>query len=288
MSQLGFTFYPKDWWTSDSFYTLNPFERYIYLELLFMMYDNEGSIKNDRVKVERRLCTTIKEDVWSKITDLMVKDGDQLTHNSVNKRLKKTLVNRENGKKGGRPKSNEEKPKKPKTETQVKTQENPPFKREREREIESEKEIELEIENNSIPPIPPKGESERIDYSAFMDYFNETFKGKLSAVTKMTEKRKKAVKARISEHGKESVRTVYSNIVSSSFLLGGSNSNWTCDFDWIFKPSNYIKILEGNYNGKSNNSIQGTGDNSFRGTPENKIASRDALEELADAILGQH
>lgn len=141
MTHLGFTFYPKDWWTSDSFYTLNPSERYIYLELLFMMYDNGGSIKNDKVRVERRLCTTIKDDVWLKITDLMVEDGDQLTHNSVNKRLRKAVANRENGKKGGRPKKQEnetyQKPKKPKKETQK----NPPFKRESE--IENESEIEI-------------------------------------------------------------------------------------------------------------------------------------------------
>ncbi len=66
-----------------------------------MMYDNEGSIKNDKVRIERRLCTTIKDDVWSKITDLMVKDGDQLTHKSVNKRLSRAISSRENGKKGG-------------------------------------------------------------------------------------------------------------------------------------------------------------------------------------------
>jgi len=180
MTQLGFTFYPKDWWTSDSFYTLNPFERYVYLELLFMMYDNEGSIKNDRVNVERRLNTTIKHEVWSRITDLMIEDGDQLTHKSVNKRLRKSVSNRENGKKGGAPKGNDNaKKKQPKNnlkttknnrcfenenlgffitscesdEKQPKqpkktTQNNPPFKRE----IEREKKIK---EINT--PTPPNG-----------------------------------------------------------------------------------------------------------------------------------
>lgn len=134
MAQLGFTFYPKDWWTSDSFYTLNPFERYIYLELLFMMYDNSGYILNEKIKVERRLSTTIREDVWLKITDLMVKEGDQITCDSVNKRLKKATANRENGKKGGAPKGNnnakknesedEKQPKQPK----ITTQNNPPYK----------------------------------------------------------------------------------------------------------------------------------------------------------------
>lgn len=128
MAQLGFTFYPKDWWTSDSFFNLQPFERYIYLELLFMMYSNDGFIANKKVMIESRLRTTIKEEVWVKITDLFVKDGDKLTHISVNKRLKKAISNRENGKKGGRPKE----PKKPKKETQI----NPPLEKEEEREKE--------------------------------------------------------------------------------------------------------------------------------------------------------
>jgi hypothetical protein len=125
---LGFTFYPKDWWASDSFYILNPFERYLYLELLFMMYANDGLVTNDRVMIEARLRTAIREDSWEKVTGLLIKEGDQLTHKSVNKRLAKRLANRENGKKGGRP----PKPKKPNLETQK----NPRL--EREREIERE------------------------------------------------------------------------------------------------------------------------------------------------------
>lgn len=178
MAQLGFTFYPKDWWTSDSFYALNPFERYIYLELLFMMYDNEGSIKNNKVMVERRLMTTIKDDVWLKISDLMVKDGDQLTHKSVNKRLLKAITSRENGKKGGRPKGNEkdddEKPRKPNNETQEKTQNNPPYKRERE--IESKRENESEVESDSPPAISPENYLDGIKHMELLDcakaYFN--------------------------------------------------------------------------------------------------------------------
>ena len=157
MSQLGFTFYPKDWWTSDSFFLLQPFERYIYLECLFMMYSNDGWISNNKLIVERRLGTTIKDEVWSKITDLMVKEGDQITHKSVNKRLRKTIANRENGLKGGRPKkvsisdenSEAEKPKKPKKETQPKTQKNPPLEKEKEREEEYKKEREIEGEKET-------------------------------------------------------------------------------------------------------------------------------------------
>lgn len=83
-----------------------------------------------------------------------------------------------------------------------------------------------------------------------MDTFNRMFDGKLPKVTTMTDKRKKAVKARVSEHGKEAIMAVFNNVSQSAFLLGHNNQNWSCDFDWIFRPTNFIKILEGNYNGE--------------------------------------
>lgn len=118
--------------------------------------------------------------------------------------------------------------------------------------------IEVEREKEYPPYNPPQGgetpsegnESEKINYNALMDTFNNMFEGKLPKVTVMTDKRKKAVRARISEHGKEAIMAVFNNVSQSEFLLGHNNRNWSCDFDWIFKPTNFIKILEGNYNGK--------------------------------------
>lgn len=42
------------------------------------------------------------------------------------------------------------------------------------------------------------------------------------------------------------------NIKCSSFLKGQNNKNWTVTFDWLVKPNNFIKILEGNYVDKEN------------------------------------
>ncbi len=39
---------------------------------------------------------------------------------------------------------------------------------------------------------------------------------------------------------------ILTEIENSNFLIGGS-SNWRVTFDWIISPSNYPKILEGNY-----------------------------------------
>jgi len=106
----------------------------------------------------------------------------------------------------------------------------------------------------------PKGESkkdelslfpeEKIDWGGLMDYFNSTFKGKLPAIKSIDAKRKKAIKARVAQYGKQAVFDVFQLVLDSPFLLGQNDKNWRCTFDWIFKSGNFTKILEGNYNGK--------------------------------------
>jgi len=136
MSKLGFTFYPKDWWSSDTYFDLTAIQRYIYLECLFVMYSNDGFMKTQKTQFENRIRTKIDEDDWNCVVEKFEEIDGQFTHISVNSRLRKAVTNRENGKKGGRP----SKPKKPKNETQN----NPSLERERESEIESKREIESE------------------------------------------------------------------------------------------------------------------------------------------------
>ncbi|MFT0463968.1 DUF4373 domain-containing protein [Bacteroides thetaiotaomicron] len=115
--------------------------------------------------------------------------------------------------------------------------------------------------------------SQRIDWVGLMNWYNSLFRDKLPSIKSMTETRKKAVKARIAQYGKESIRTVFNLVLQSSFLLGGNDHNWKCDFDWIFKQANYTKILEGTYNGKRTDSA----------TTRRESVSR--LKQLAGAIL---
>lgn len=121
----------------------------------------------------------------------------------------------------------------------------------------------------SLPGTP----KEKIDYQALLEYYNATFKGKLPGIKAMTDTRKKAVKARVAQYGKDAVMQVFSNVLDSPFLLGDNDRNWTADFDWIFKPSNFTKILEKRYNGKR------TDNNATR------RESVGRLKDLAGAIL---
>lgn len=131
--KLGFTFYPKDWWTSESYFELSPIQRYYYLECLFIMYSNDGLMKTQKTQFENRTRTQVKTEDWEIVVSKFIIEKDFYTHESVNKRLRKAVANRENGKKGGRP----PKPKEPKIETQN----NPPLEREKESKEEIEKNI---------------------------------------------------------------------------------------------------------------------------------------------------
>lgn len=124
----------------------------------------------------------------------------------------------------------------------------------------------------SLPAAQPK--IEHVDFVRLQEYFNTTFRGKLSAVVSMTETRRKAVKARIAQYNKDAVFLVLQKVADSPFLLGCNDRNWKCDFDWIFKSSNFTKILEGNYDEKRNS-------NTASGRKE--TVSR--LTDLAEAIL---
>lgn len=122
--------------------------------------------------------------------------------------------------------------------------------------------------------LNPRPQIEHVDFVRLQEYFNTTFNGKLSMVVNMTEARRKAVKARIAQYDKETVFTVLKKVAASPFLLGCNDRNWKCDFDWIFKASNFTKILEGNYDEKGNTS-----------NPIGRKQSVSRLANLAEAIL---
>lgn len=120
----------------------------------------------------------------------------------------------------------------------------------------------------------PHPQVEHVDFVKLQEYFNTTFRGKLSMVVSMTEARRKAVKARIAQYNKETVFIVLKKVAASPFLLGCNDRNWKCDFDWIFKAGNFTKILEGNYDEKRNSN-----------TASGRKESVSRLTDLAEAIL---
>ena len=88
-------------------------------------------------------------------------------------------------------------------------------------------------------------------YEEIKEMFNEICVS-LPKLRQMGKTRKVNVSARWSEYGGniEIFREVFVNMEMSDFLTGRS-SDWSASFDWAMRPSNFIKILEGNYKNKS-------------------------------------
>lgn len=105
------------------------------------------------------------------------------------------------------------------------------------------------------PPEAPKKQEEKScakKESEIVDYFHEKCK-RLPRVQVISDSRKKSIKSRLNDHGEEKVLDVINLVGQSNFLAGENQKNWTADFDWIFKPTNFIKIMEGNYKNREYN-----------------------------------
>ena len=92
-------------------------------------------------------------------------------------------------------------------------------------------------------------EKETVDYQGVIDLYNETCVS-LPSVQKLTDKRKRALKARLKNYSVEDLKTVFEKAEESPFL-NGSSGKWSgATFDWLIKEDNIVKVLEGNYDDK--------------------------------------
>ena len=88
-----------------------------------------------------------------------------------------------------------------------------------------------------------------VDYKYIICRYNEICKS-LPKVTKLTENRKKAIKARLRVYSYDEIVQAFETAEQSEFLKGGNDRNWNADFDWIMTDRNLPRIIEGKYNSK--------------------------------------
>lgn len=92
---------------------------------------------------------------------------------------------------------------------------------------------------------------EPVNFDELVKFFNETTRGVFGIVRiPLGEKRKALVRARIREHGKHAFATVVRAAAESDFLKGQNATGFTATFDWLVKPTNFEKVLSGNYRNK--------------------------------------
>lgn len=106
--------------------------------------------------------------------------------------------------------------------------------------IDIEKDIDLDIEKR-----------ERVDYQQIADMYNEICIS-FPRCTTLSDNRKKSIKARLKTYSVDDFKNLFTLAEQSDFLKGKNERNWNANFDWLIKDSNFAKVLDGNYNNKTN------------------------------------
>ena len=93
------------------------------------------------------------------------------------------------------------------------------------------------------------GELEKYNYTLIAGKFIEVANEYgLSIISKLSDKRKAKLKARIDELGEGKIIEAIDKIKESSFLRGENDRKWKIDFDWLIaNDTNILKVLEDKY-----------------------------------------
>lgn len=148
------------------------------------------------------------------------------------------------GKKGGAPKGNSNAKKQPQNNTKTTPNDN-----------ENDNENDNDIGDSKESPCRAKKPDAIVPYQKIMDFWNRAMENKpikgISAITPNS-RRGINVRARFKEHGEEKIYRAIMNASESSFLNGYISTAFTATFDWVFLPSNFVKVLDGNYQDQQN------------------------------------
>lgn len=93
-------------------------------------------------------------------------------------------------------------------------------------------------------------QKEEFDYNSFCSFFNKTLEehdSRIPKIRKLDSRRQNMLHARIKDYGVDVIYEATEKAASNRFLNGGGNKGWVANFDWIFGPDNFRKVIEGNY-----------------------------------------
>ena len=248
---------------------------------------------NERLQIYDAICDYAFEKKESNLAYYLesILDNIRLTINE-NRAKQQAFIDKQkaNGSKGGRPRKSVEteqnptkpmgyleNPEKPNETNNKNKKENNNKKDNIDSSLHSEststEAVDSETESDGkITIVKSDEEKENREYcNKVATYFNEQMQGKqVKKIAKLNKERISRILARTKEYGKEAVAQVIVKTANSNFLNGDNNRGFLATFDWIFRPTNFPKIYEGNYDNRT--SIQ----RSTSAAADNGRAQRDA------------
>ena len=120
--------------------------------------------------------------------------------------------------------------------------------------VKKEKKEKNNTEDSNESPVcgTSQPHAEHIDYSELVKFFNEKTQGVFGSIRMpLSDKRKGMINARIKTYGKETFAKMIQMALNSDFLKGQNKNGWRASFDWLIKPTNFEKVISGNYDNKN-------------------------------------
>ena len=118
---------------------------------------------------------------------------------------------------------------------------------------------ECNINNTNVLYVHPADDEpqKQGEYQTIVDAWNSL---PVKNILAIRGKRLDMLRARIKEYGYDDVLHAISMIRNAPFLLGQNKQGWQITFDWFVKPNNFPKVLEGNYDSRTNSMPSGKND----------------------------
>ena len=114
-------------------------------------------------------------------------------------------------------------------------------------------------------------EAPSLDYESIVSLYRQ-YCPNLQPVRALNDKRKKTLKA---WGDTDEMEQTFIKAGQSGFLSGQNDRGWKANFDWVIKPENRIKILEGNYDQSGKKPVDVTSFNNY----EQRNTNYDDLEK---------
>jgi len=89
-----------------------------------------------------------------------------------------------------------------------------------------------------------------IDYDNVVELYHELCP-KMRKVEKLGKQRREFIHARFSEYGLSKITEVLRLAGESDFLNGKNDRLFMADLEWLMRPNNFIKVLEGKYQNRT-------------------------------------
>ena len=118
-------------------------------------------------------------------------------------------------------------------------------------------------EDNALASSSTSKKNKSVPYSRILTMYYELCPNMSSTrpVLKYTDEIKKNVKARWAEYSIEDFKTVFKKAEASDFLNNRADVTFQASFDWLMRPKNFSKALNGNFDNiakKQKETIKGT------------------------------